>query len=376
MYLLDGNLLCEAESGLDFLPLVIPLEITDYLSSAGLLSFDIRGTGPHLAVQLERLLGTLCTRGRLSFSNMSTHDTSTPPDAPGITAIAYNPSLLPPWLGARVESWHTNIARRLTGLSCIRVGLHQPGYLRHLGFFAKVAASDVFGSEDSLQFVKQEWQNRQRVSSSGTPCPWLTVPLARSPSRDPISNKRIARYTRWRCRHRNILHARFRRAKCFDEAFPFFAQLYEREWLRLASLCEATTRHLAIALGMSRIPTIRTSAFGIVARKKGFAIVDFLRALLPPGTLSVGDRRAVTYVAGPDSGYLHTEASPGRTFADVILSSGIDIRYQSTLVVPPSTRARYSHDTPAIELLFNEGVTAARQLVRQLPGVEAAQGVV
>jgi hypothetical protein len=39
----------------------------------------------------------------------------------------------------------------------------QPGYLPFTGFFDKVRQADVLVLQDDLRYVKQEWQNRNRI---------------------------------------------------------------------------------------------------------------------------------------------------------------------------------------------------------------------
>jgi hypothetical protein len=53
---------------------------------------------------------------------------------------------------------------------------HQPQYLPWLGFFDKLAQADVFVLLDTVQFKKNEWQNRNRIKGPTGP-QWLTVPV-------------------------------------------------------------------------------------------------------------------------------------------------------------------------------------------------------
>ena len=53
---------------------------------------------------------------------------------------------------------------------------HQPNYLPYLGFFDKIVRSDVFIIADITQFVRQDWQNRNRIKGPSGVF-WLTVPI-------------------------------------------------------------------------------------------------------------------------------------------------------------------------------------------------------
>lgn len=86
---------------------------------------------------------------------------------------------------------------------------HQPHYLPYIGLLAKISLSDVFVLQDDLQYVKQEWQNRNRVrTASGWR--WLTVPVvARSRS---IISEVVPASNCWPQRHQRIVHELYRRA--------------------------------------------------------------------------------------------------------------------------------------------------------------------
>src|SRR2546422_6018488 len=52
----------------------------------------------------------------------------------------------------------------------------QPQYLPWLGFFDKMDRVDRFVLLDSVQYKKNEWQNRNRIRTA-TGWQWLTVPV-------------------------------------------------------------------------------------------------------------------------------------------------------------------------------------------------------
>lgn len=58
----------------------------------------------------------------------------------------------------------------------MRVAIHQPNYLPWLGYFHKIAMTDVFVFLDDVQYSKGSYTNRVQVLSTAGP-KWLTVPL-------------------------------------------------------------------------------------------------------------------------------------------------------------------------------------------------------
>ena len=56
------------------------------------------------------------------------------------------------------------------------VSIHQPQYLPWLGYFDKIDRADVFVLLDTVQYKKNEWQNRNRIKTARG-AQWLTVPV-------------------------------------------------------------------------------------------------------------------------------------------------------------------------------------------------------
>ena len=56
------------------------------------------------------------------------------------------------------------------------VAIHQPQYLPWLGYFDKMLKADVFCYLDTVQYKKNEWQNRNRIKTA-MGWQWLTVPV-------------------------------------------------------------------------------------------------------------------------------------------------------------------------------------------------------
>src|SRR6476660_4489118 len=58
----------------------------------------------------------------------------------------------------------------------MRVTIHQPQFLPWLGYLDKIDQADLFIALDSVQFKKNEWQNRNRIRTADG-CQWITVPV-------------------------------------------------------------------------------------------------------------------------------------------------------------------------------------------------------
>ena len=58
------------------------------------------------------------------------------------------------------------------------IAIHQPNYLPWLGYFYKIANSDVFVFLDDVQFSKNSYTNRVQVFGKDEKMRWLTVPVS------------------------------------------------------------------------------------------------------------------------------------------------------------------------------------------------------
>lgn len=139
------------------------------------------------------------------------------------------------------------------------VAAHQPQYLPWLGYFDKLDRADLFVLLDTVQFKKNEWQNRNRIKTAAG-AQWLTVPTGyRFPQ--PIAEVAVNNRERWQHRQRQALLTNYRQAPCWDFVAPFVEEIVTRRWERLASLNSFTVRRLAELLGIAT-PLILASELG------------------------------------------------------------------------------------------------------------------
>lgn len=172
------------------------------------------------------------------------------------------------------------------------VAIHQPNYAPWLGFFAKVAAADVFVLLDDAQFSKNGYINRVRVlGPSGVPR-WLTVPVNVSLG-DPIRAVRPARAD-WARAHRDTLRGAYGKAAAFRTVWPEVERIYDGlPEGGLAEVNGALIRALAGTLGLeSRF--VAASDLGASDLAGDDRLVALVRAVDPEGTYLSG-RGAAKY---------------------------------------------------------------------------------
>lgn len=138
------------------------------------------------------------------------------------------------------------------------VTIHQPQYLPWLGYFHKIDSSDLFIILDNVQYVKNDWQNRNRIKTSQG-WQWVTVPVLFH-HRERIKDVRINNREHWRRKHLHALLTNYSPAPYFREYFPAFERAYAEEWSTLLAVNLFFVRHLISVLGL-KVETVLASQF-------------------------------------------------------------------------------------------------------------------
>src|ERR1700716_2155845 len=108
----------------------------------------------------------------------------------------------------------------------MKVAIAQPTYLPWLGYFDLIDQVDHFILLDSVQFVKQSWQQRNRIKTP-TGLQWLTVPVVfRGRLGQQIKDVEIREPDFWRD-HLRTIELSYRRAPFFSQYFPEFSEILQ-----------------------------------------------------------------------------------------------------------------------------------------------------
>jgi hypothetical protein len=216
------------------------------------------------------------------------------------------------------------------------VSIHQPAYLPWLGYFHRIAVSDLHIVLDSVQFEKNSFTNRNKVRTANGWC-WLTVPVRTSGLFGALAIDRVEIETRadWQRKHWQTLRQNYGRAPYFAAHAPFFEELYACRWTRLADLCQAMTVYLLKAFGIAT--PLRYSSQMESGGAKDELILNLCR-----------EAGATTYLSG----------ALGRNYLreQLFREAGIEVVYQDYAhPVYPQTTAPFLPYMAAIDLLFHCG---------------------
>jgi len=211
--------------------------------------------------------------------------------------------------------------------------VHQPHYLPYPGYLAKVALSDVFVFLEEVQYVKREWQNRNKVKSpQGTA--WLTVPV-KGEYKSRICDMTIDQETNWLGKHEATLNNFYSKAEYASE-IKGFLEIINRPHKWLSELTIATTSYLLDAFGINTRRYIQ-SEFNPLSPNPNQRIVE------------IGNKLgADTYLAGIG----------GKNYMDVALfnEAGIEVKFlEMPIIEYPQLNGEFIPHLGSIDLLLNTG---------------------
>jgi WbqC-like protein family len=192
----------------------------------------------------------------------------------------------------------------------IVVAMHQPNFFPWLGYFDKLARSDVFVLLDHVQYPKTGgvWSNRVKLLLAGE-ARWATAPIVRSVHG-------VRRYDEmefqagqpWREKLVKSLHANYARALHFRECMPWLEPLILNDEPRLAAYNAHAILGIAQQLGLPTDHVRWSSTLAVEGQATDMLI-------------------AVTHAVHGDS-YLCGGGAEGYQDDAAFAAAGIALRYQ------------------------------------------------
>lgn len=133
------------------------------------------------------------------------------------------------------------------------VGIHQPNFLPWLGFFDKIAKSDVFVLIDNVQFVKGHICNRNKIKNNQSEAVWITVPVSNKKGTDVNFNELpIAYEQNWGTSIINQIRGSYGGAPYFDRYMEKLSHYFtEKEYDSLGDLNISLIKFCCTELGIT-----------------------------------------------------------------------------------------------------------------------------
>ena len=214
------------------------------------------------------------------------------------------------------------------------VAIHQPQFLPWLGYFDKLDRSDVFCLLDTVQYKKNEFQNRNRIKTADG-WQWLTVPVTyRFPQR--IYEVGVNQTVDWQRKHLQALKTNYSKAPHFGTYIARFEEFYQQSYELLAEINVACIRLLMDLLGLKQ-KVVLSSSLQVETEDPTLRLVEICQAL-------DGD----TYLSGRDGAKYMDE--------DMFRSHKIQVVFQDfNHPEYPQCYGPFEPNLSVADLLFNCG---------------------
>jgi hypothetical protein len=214
------------------------------------------------------------------------------------------------------------------------VAIHQPQYLPWLGYFDKLDRCDVFCLLDTVQYKKNEFQNRNRIKTADG-WQWLTVPVTyRFPQR--IEEVGVNQTADWQRKHLQALKTNYSKAPFFDNYYASFEEFYQKSYEMIVDVNVASIELLMELLGLER-KLVLASSLKVETEDPTLRLVEICKIL-------GGD----FYLSGRD----------GANYMDIDMFAGhqIDILFQDFKHPQyPQCYGPFEPNMSVVDLLFNCG---------------------
>lgn len=216
----------------------------------------------------------------------------------------------------------------------MRVTIHQPEHLPWLGFFHKMADCDVYVLLDSVQFTKNNYQNRNRlIDQNGMPF-WSTAPVRMAGHTDKrIVDMELDNTQPWSRKTWARIAGAYRRHPYFSALAPELESIFMGGHVRLVDLNLDLIELFRRQLGIS-VPMVRSSTMEVEGIRSEL-LLSICKTL-----------GAETYLSGPS----------GRDYLDTALFSaaGIALDYHA-FKHPTYSAPIFQPYLSSLDLLFNHG---------------------
>lgn len=216
----------------------------------------------------------------------------------------------------------------------MRISIHQPEHLPWLGFFHKMADCDLYVLLDSVQFTKNNYQNRNRLIDRTGTVFWSTVPVRMAGhTGKTIADMEVDNTQPWQRKCWNRIAMSYSRHPFFPAIAPRLEQIFLAEYRALVDINLALIELFREELGIT-VPMVRSSTLDVTGSRSEL-LLSICRNL-----------EADTYLSGP----------AGRGYVDKSLfeASGIAIDYHA--FTPPVYPAPiFKPYLSTLDLLMNHG---------------------
>ena len=225
-------------------------------------------------------------------------------------------------------------------------GIHQPHFFPWLGYFDKMAKSDVFVLLDQVQLEKGSYMYRNRIVDRMGKVSYLTISADKHGFLDrPFNEIQVKDADIWMPKHLNTMRLAYGNSAHFDTVWGLVEEIYNTPPETVCEFDIRTIKQIAYVLGIHTKLIMQSDLSNVEPGKKNDLVLNICKAI------------------GADS-YLSGNGARKYTDEDTFLQAGITLRYQSVAV--PEYEQRFTQEfiggLSILDMLFNVGIEKTRQI--------------
>ncbi len=188
------------------------------------------------------------------------------------------------------------------------VAIHQPNFIPHQGYFAKIMYADIFVLFDTAQYTKGGWTNRNKLLLHGKPA-WLSVPVElKGKGLQRVADVDIAYRKNWVHKFLVGIAQNYSQAAFKDEVLHVIEPHLRSNYGKLAELNSSLLQALCDYIGLATPLVLASQIEGIEENKNAEPSEHLLQLVQAMG----GQR----YLSGPSGKkYLKAEKFEGAGIA-------------------------------------------------------------
>ena len=218
--------------------------------------------------------------------------------------------------------------------------IHQPHYFPWLGYFDKMAKSDVFILMDEVQLEKGSYMYRNRILNAQGKITFLTI----SADKHGYLSRKYCELTttndeHWLEMHRNEIKRAYQDSPFFEEVWNELRDLFETREQTICQYCIRSVIRLKTLLGIPTKIVLQSELEFDDEKRKNDLVLNLCQAVAADGYLSGNGARKYTdesafesagirlryqNFSSPVYAQLHTDSHvPGLSTLDILFNCGI-----------------------------------------------------
>ena len=169
------------------------------------------------------------------------------------------------------------------------VSIHQPDYIPYIGYFYKIAQSDIFVFLDDVQFSNDNMHHWNKIKTPQGECR-LKIPVEYSFGYN-INQVRTKDELKWKEKHLKTIEMNYSRAKYLNYVFPKFKDIIMSDYSTLSEMNININRFICEGFGLKTKFTLSSELETETSREE--RVIDICLAL--GGTTYLSGNGARTY---------------------------------------------------------------------------------